>query len=304
MAEIIEIKDFLNYSDQGIPVVDVRTPAEYETAHIPAARNIPLFSNEERKIVGTKYKQVNREAAMLSGLEFVGKKMVNLAKEGMKVAGRNKKVLLYCWRGGMRSESVAWLFSNMGITCYTLKGGYKSYRKYLREAFNLPFQIIVVGGKTGSGKTEILKLLEDAGEQVINLEKLANHKGSAFGALGELPQPTTEQFENLIFETIRLLDAGKRIWVEDESRNIGRCVIPPELYYQMRLGTTLFLDIPREMRAERLTADYAQYEKELLKSCILKIGKKLGGDRTKASLESLEKNDFRLSAMNMLEYYD
>ncbi|MBN1132061.1 MAG: tRNA 2-selenouridine(34) synthase MnmH [Bacteroidales bacterium] len=304
MIEIVDIEKFLDHSDQGIPVVDVRSPGEYQKAHIPGAINIPLFLDDERKRVGTAYKQVNREAALFAGLDIVGKKMVDLAKNGMKAGGRNKKLLMHCWRGGMRSESMAWLFDTMGLTCYVLKGGYKSYRTYLREFLKQPFQIIIIGGKTGSGKTEIIKRLYQEGEQVVDLEGLANHKGSAFGALGEQPQPSTEQFENFLFQEMRGLDAGKNIWMEDESRNIGRCVIPPELYLQMKESRTLFLDIPAEMRAQRLVRDYAAYEKEDLRSCILKIGKKLGGEKTGESLEMLEKNEFYQCILNILDYYD
>ena len=255
-------------------------------------------------MVGTTYKLANREAAMLAGLEFVGKKMPDLAKQGMRAAVRKKELLVHCWRGGMRSQSMAWLFETMGIPCYLLNGGYKSYRSYLRSFIEQAFQLCVLGGKTGSGKTEILKLLKEAGEQVIDLEALAHHKGSAFGALGESPQPSTEHFENLLFRELRMCNPAKRVWVEDESRNIGRCAVPPEFYYQMKEALTFFLDIPREMRAERLVKDYAGYEKEQLKECVIKISKKLGGDRTKESLESIEKEEFRKSAINMLQYYD
>ena len=163
MADILTIIDFLDKADQGVPVVDVRSPKEYAKAHIPGALNIPLFSNEERAVVGTTYKQANREAAMLAGLEFVGKKMPDLAKQGMRAAVRKKELLVHCWRGGMRSQSMAWLFETMGIPCYLLNGGYKSYRSYLRSFIEQAFQLCVLGGKTGSGKTEILKLLKEAG---------------------------------------------------------------------------------------------------------------------------------------------
>lgn len=304
MSEIIDIEKFLEYSDQGIPVVDVRSPGEFEQGHIPDALSIPLFSDEERAVVGTKYKKVNREAAMIAGLDFVGKKMVQLAKEGIKAAGRNKKLLVHCWRGGMRSESMAWLFGTMGLTCYLLEGGYKSYRRHLRNTLEQALDLITIGGKTGSGKTEILSLLEASGEQIIDLEGLANHKGSAFGALGELPQPTTEQFENQILQQCRKFTPEKRVWIEDESRNVGRCVVPGELYNQMKENLTLFLDISRELRAERLVTDYAGYEKEQLTFCVNKISKKLGGDRTEESIESIEKGEFYQSAINILQYYD
>ena len=204
----------------------------------------------------------------------------------------------------MRSESMAWLFGTMGLSCYILEGGYKSYRRYLRKILEQPLDLITVGGKTGSGKTEILSFLEASGEQIIDLEGLANHKGSAFGALGELPQPTTEQFENQILHQYRKFTPEKRVWIEDESRNVGRCVVPGELYTQMKENLTLFLDISRELRAERLVKDYAGFEKEQLTFCVKKISKKLGGDRTEESIESIEKGEFYQSVFNILQYYD
>jgi tRNA 2-selenouridine synthase len=162
----------------------------------------------------------------------------------------------------------------------------------------------VIGGRTGSGKTAILHHLDQLGEQVIDLEGLANHKGSAFGALGEREQPTTEQFENDLNRKVLELDPGKVTWIEDESRNIGKCVIPGEFYTRMRESSLVFLDISRELRAEHLVADYASYKAEDLKACVLKIGKRLGGDRTEEALKSIETGDFRSTAMITLQYYD
>lgn len=303
MAEIVQIEQFIALSGK-YPVIDVRSPLEFEQGHIPGAVNIPLFDDLERKIVGTKYKKVNKEAAMYAGLDFAGKKLVTLAKMGEKAAGKNKTLLVHCWRGGMRSKSMVWLFETVGLTCSLLEGGYKSYRKYVREVLALPRQLVVIGGRTGSGKTEILHKLKEMGEQVIDLEGVAHHKGSAFGALGEEKQPTTEQFENELCDRMRSLNRDRVTWIEDESRNIGRCVVPPELYGQMRTQEIIFLDIPREMRARHLVSQYAAYDSGELKACVLKIRKKLGGDRAKVALDSIEKKDFFHTAMLTLQYYD
>ena len=303
MAELVQIEQFLALS-ASIPVIDVRAPAEFEQGHIPGAFNIPLFDDQERKEVGTAYKQINKEAAMYLGLGFAGKKLVDLAKQGEKKAGRNKSLLVHCWRGGMRSKSMVWLFETLGLTCYLLEGGYKSYRRYLHERLERPLNLNVVGGRTGSGKTGILHQLKKQGEQVVDLEGLARHKGSAFGALGEEEQPTTEQFENDLFQCISRLDPEAFIWIEDESRNIGKCVIPGGLYDQMRRSKIIFLDIPREKRAMHLVTDYASYEAEALKSCIYKIERKLGGDRSREALDSIDQGDFYKTAMITLHYYD
>ena len=303
MAELIQIEQFISLSADH-PVIDVRSPSEFNQGHIPGALNIPLFNDHERKIVGTTYKQVNKEAAMYAGLEFAGKKLAALAKKGEKRAGRNKTLMVHCWRGGMRSKSMVWLFETLGLTCYLLEGGYKSYRRFIREEFNKQMKLKVIGGRTGTGKTDILHHLNGKGEQVIDLEGLAHHKGSAFGALGESPQPTTEQFENDLCEIILTLDRNQYVWIEDESRNVGKCVIPGELYGKMRDSELIFLDIPREKRALHLVKHYAAYDREALKGCILKIQKKLGGAQTKEALESIERADFYQTAMLTLRYYD
>ncbi|MDF1573787.1 MAG: tRNA 2-selenouridine(34) synthase MnmH [Bacteroidales bacterium] len=303
MAELLNIESFISLSAR-FPVIDVRAPLEFQQGHIPGAVNIPLFDDHERKVVGTAYKQVNKEAAMYAGLDFAGKKLVKLAKEGERIAGKKRTLLVHCWRGGMRSKSMVWLFETLGLTCYLLEGGYKTYRAYVREVLERPLNLLVLGGRTGSGKTAILHHLGQSGEQVIDLEGLAHHKGSAFGALGEIEQPTTEQFENELCLEMLLLDPGKVTWIEDESRNVGRCVIPVELYSRMKESRMIFLDIPREQRALHLVSDYAKYEQEALKSCILKIEKRLGGKQTKEALESVDREDYFQTAMITLSYYD
>jgi len=303
MAEILKIESFMSHSAR-FPVVDVRAPLEFQQGHIPGAANIPLFDDDERKVVGTAYKQENKEAAMYAGLEFAGKKLVRLAKEGERAAGKNRTLLVHCWRGGMRSKSMVWLFETMGITCYLLEGGYKTYRSYVREVLATPLNLLVIGGRTGSGKTAILHHLRKLGEQAIDLEGLAHHKGSAFGALGELDQPSTEQFENELCKEISPLDTEKVTWIEDESRNVGKCVIPIELYSRMRETEIVFLDISRELRARHLVGDYAKYEQDALRTCVLKIEKRLGGDRTREALEAIDREDFYQTAMITLHYYD
>ena len=303
MAEQIPIESFIALS-ASVPLVDVRAPLEFQQGHIPGAVNIPLFNDQERKVVGTAYKRVNREAAMYAGLEFAGKKLVKLAKEGERAAGNNRTLLVHCWRGGMRSRSMVWLFETMGIKCYLLEGGYKTYRRHVRDVLAGPLKLLVIGGRTGSGKTAILHHLRELGEQVIDLEGLAHHKGSAFGALGESEQPTTEQFENDLCRIISSLDPGKVTWIEDESRNIGKCVVPGELYTRMRESDMVFLDLDRELRARRLVGDYARYDRDALRDCVLKIEKRLGGMRTKEALEAIERDDYYRTAMITLEYYD
>lgn len=303
MAEVIQIEHFLTLAEEH-PVIDVRAPSEFKQGHIPGAHNIPLFSDEERKVVGTAYKQINKEAAMYKGLDFAGKKLVELAKLGEKNAGKEKTLLVHCWRGGMRSKSMVWLFETMGISCYILDGGYKSYRSFILEEFEKPLKIIVLGGRTGSGKTDILYHLDKMGEQIIDLEGLAHHKGSAFGALGETSQPSSEHFENTLYHALSQLDREKLTWIEDESRNVGKCVVPGSFYQEMKESRIVFLDVSRALRAGHLVEHYAGYKPDELKACIHKISKRLGGDRTLEALGSVDSSDFRLTAMITLQYYD
>lgn len=303
MADQIHIDKFLSLSE-SFPVIDVRSPSEFDQGHIPGAVNIPLFDDFERKVVGTAYKKVNREVAMYKGLDFAGKKLVELAREGEKRAGKSKTLLVHCWRGGMRSKSMVWLFETVGMDCYLLEGGYKTYRQYVHDLLSVPLRLNVIGGRTGSGKTEILHYLQKKGEQIIDLEGHAHHKGSAFGALGESEQPTTEQFENNLGKQLSEMDIERRIWIEDESKNVGKCVIPDNLYTRMRESKIVFLDIPREIRAENLVKNYAPFGNEALKASVNKITRKLGGDRTKEALDSIDRGDFHQTAMITLHYYD
>ncbi len=302
MVITVDIETFL-LKRKVLPVIDVRSPGEFAQGHIPGAISIPLFDDEGRRIVGTKYKRENREAAMLAGLDLIGPRMSTLAKAGMKAA-RNRELLIHCWRGGMRSESMAWLFSTMGLTCYLLEGGYRAYRRRNREFISGTFDLRIIGGSTGSGKTAILKEMLAAGEQVIDLEDLAHHKGSAFGALGEAPQPSTELFENLLADSLMGIDRERRLWLEDESRNIGRCVIPEPFYFRMREAPVLALKIDREVRAGRLVGDYARYPDEELMQCVDRIARRLGGDRTHEAIEAIAQKDYQRTAMITLEYYD
>jgi tRNA 2-selenouridine synthase len=203
MSKALDITDFMALS-QGHLTIDVRSPKEFTKGHIPHAVNLPLFNDEERAKIGTLYKQKGKNNAIETGLEIVGPKMADFVRF-VKPLAKESKIFVHCWRGGMRSGSMAWLFDTMGYEVFTLKDGYKAYRRQVLEGLGRKARYIIVGGRTGCGKTEILHKLREYGEQILDLEKLANHKGSAFGALGEAPQQGTEQFENnLHFEMSKL----------------------------------------------------------------------------------------------------
>lgn len=299
----LPIHEFLEQA-QTLPIIDVRSPGEFAHAHIPGAVNMPLFDNSERAQIGTTYKQVGKDAAVLQGLEMVGPKMAGFVREAQALNPTGKQVLVHCWRGGMRSGSMAWLFSTAGLKADTLTGGYKAYRTEVLTAFAEPRNLLILGGKTGSGKTDILKQLAAQGEQVIDLEGLAHHKGSSYGAIGQLPQPSSEQFENLVYEQWRQLDPAKRIWLEDESKNIGRCHIAVPLWQQMRTARVAFIDVPRTVRVQRLVQEYTGIDHKLLIEATKRIERRLGGLAAKQSLAALEEHDYATVAELTLVYYD
>ncbi len=300
--QTLSIDAFLEKSRQNL-LLDVRTPAEFEAGHIPGAVNIPLFTNEERVIIGTIYKQQGKQKAILKGLDFIGPRMSGLIKTVEKIT-KNKTVLLHCWRGGMRSGSVAWILNLYGFEVILLRGGYKTYRNWVLEQFNKPKNIIVLGGSTGSGKTETLHYLQNNGEHIIDLEKIACHKGSAFGAIGEKEPPTQEQFENNLAHEWNAVPADKRLWLEDEGRTIGRKVMPEAIWQQMRLSPLIYLEIPLQNRVKFLVEIYGKYPKEALEESILKVKKRLGGLAAQQALDALNENNLAETAEILLKYYD
>ncbi|HUR65994.1 MAG TPA: tRNA 2-selenouridine(34) synthase MnmH [Chitinophagaceae bacterium] len=342
-AEKIHIEQFVELAKHH-PVIDVRSPGEYNHAHIPGAHSLPLFTDEERKVVGTTYKQQSREAAIKIGLDYFGPKMRPMVEEAERLIGNKQSamgksaasgealpiahcILVYCWRGGMRSGAVSWLLNIYGFKVYTLVGGYKKFRNYVLDTFSLPFDLNVLGGYTGSGKTETLKTLKEKGEPVIDLEAIANHKGSAFGSIGMPKQPTQEMFENLLAMELRKSIGNPStvaqeqwamekpsdspftihpspVWLEDESQRIGLVNIPKELWNKMRRSILYFLDIPFEERLNHITGEYGCLEKQKLIEAIERIREKLGGLNAKMAIQLLEEGNTLESFRILLNYYD
>ena len=222
------------------------------------------------------------------------------------LTSKTTTILLHCWRGGMRSAAVAWLLDLYGFKVYTLVGGYKAYRNWVLNQFTKDYNFKIIGGYTGSGKTLLLHALANEGNNIVDLEGLANHKGSALGALGNPPQPTQEMFENLLATQLSTFNfqPSTTIYLEDESQRIGNLQIPMPLWYCMRKAPVYFVDIPFEKRLNYLTDEYGVHEKTGLVNAIMRIQKRLGGLETKNAINFLLENNFKESFRILLHYYD
>jgi len=299
----IEVDEFLDETEKPI-ILDVRSPSEYAKGHIPNALSFPLFSDEERAEVGTIYKQKSPEMALLRGLEFIGPKMANFVREAHKLTVK-KPIHIHCWRGGKRSGSMAWLLELSGMKVNVLNGGYKAYRKYCLEKIKqTPYRFIILAGLTGAGKTDILHELKTAGIQIIDLEGLAHHKGSAFGAIGEKLQPTVEQFTNNVCHELMKLDPSKPIWVEGESRSIGRIFIFEEFWNHMQAAPRIEMEVSHETRVSNLVKIYGAYPIDDLKISFEKIKKRIGPKAYKDAIAFLDDNDLKSATEIALYYYD
>lgn len=285
-----------------MPVLDVRTPAEYEKGRIPGAISFPLFTNEERAIVGTLYVQQGRRHAIKKGLEIAGPKLARFVEEAEKL--RSPNLAIYCWRGGMRSDSMAWLLETYGFKTLTLEGGYKAYRNCLVNFFEKPLPLYVITGYTGSGKTSLLEALKARNAQVVDLEGLARHRGSSFGNVETEGQPATEMFQNLVFEEFRKMDPAKPIWIEDESLRIGKVWLPEGLFRQMGRRPHIMIEPDKEERAAYLAKQYGRLSPDKLKAATLAISRKLGGDRTAAAVRLIDEGKMKEAAEIILYYYD
>src|SRR5665213_4600783 len=302
MIRTLSIDEFIKL-DKSIPRADVRTPAEVEQGHIPGAYNIPLITNEERVQVGTAYKQRGREQAILLGFDLAGNKWSGFIRQALEIAP-GKKIALHCWRGGMRSGAMAWALNLYGFEVFLLERGYKAYRRRVLDGFNDHFNINILGGLTGSGKTKVLHQLKAQGEQVIDLEDLAQHQGSAFGSMNRMVQPSQEQFENNLAAQLGTLDGLKPVWLEDESIMIGKRAIPNALFHQMRQAQIIVLKIPLEARVNFLVDEYGKLDKGFLKACTEKIGKRLGPEQTKNAVTAIGENRMADFIRTVLVYYD
>ena len=307
-------KELVKFRSFKGPLIDVRSPSEYYKGHMPNSINIPLFDNEERSIIGTIYKKEGRKKAVIKGLKFFEKKIEFLLDNLFMIIDSHKIIpekiynkshlRIYCSRGGMRSQSVAWLLEKYKFYPLTLKGGYKTYRKWILECFSKKWNIIIIGGKTGTGKTRLLSLLDKNKYQTIDLEGFACHRGSTFGGLGMKDQPTNEQFENKIAEKLYSFKTINNIFVEAESANIGKCKIPHEFFNQMKSARRIEILRSESNRLDELINTYSVFKKEELQDSVLRIKKRLGPQRTKTALDSINQEKWDKVCKSVLDYYD
>ena len=301
------VTDFRNLTSQ---IVDVRSPSEFSQGHWPGAINIPLFSDNERDAIGKSYKRESRLKAILIGLKFTipnTKKLLEIIlKTIANKKGSDKSLRIYCWRGGMRSASFAWLARTIGIKTYLLKGGYKSYRKWVLNQFESDLPIRLIGGKTGTRKTDLLNHINHKNIYVIDLEGIANHRGSSFGSLGMEMQPSTQQFENILAESIDEFNSCEaiEIWLEAESSNLGKCRIPNSLFAKMNKAPIIEIIKAKNERVDNLVKIYSKNSQSELKDAVNRISKRLGPNRTKEALVAIEKKDWAKACEAMLDYYD
>lgn len=284
------------------PILDVRSPGEFANGHIPGAHLFSLFDNEERAEIGTLFKQVGQLEAITRGMDIIGPKVGKMFAEGIALV-KDGKILVHCWRGGKRSEAVAGLLNVAGMHVILLEGGYKQFRNWVLQQFKKPWPFLVVGGKTGSGKTDILHALGAMGENIVDLEELADHRGSAFGRLGATRDVTLPQFENDIAWNLTALKPGM-IWLEDESRNLGGLQIQNDLWIQKVSAPMFMVELPRKVRMERLMKDYGNFSKTELEGAIMRLQKRLGGLRTTETVQALHAGDSEKVMDILLEYYD
>jgi len=289
--------------------IDVRSECEYEESHIPEAFNVPIFNDTERAQVGTVYKQIGREQAMELGLEIASEKLPSIIKE-IKDLADGQPVVVYCWRGGMRSKSISIILDVMGIETYRLDRGYRGYREFVTSTiaeYRLASQCILIHGMTGTGKSDLLQLLSADGEPMIDLETMAGHKGSAFGGIGEQPN-NQRTFDSLLINQLKKLEHTPYFFMEAESQRIGRVRIPEFLWNKKFEAVHVLLEASIPTRVQRLVEQYVIEDPGLatkFSDAYRMIESKLPTEERKEGWVALEEHRFAdLAEMLLVRYYD
>ncbi|SDD44147.1 tRNA 2-selenouridine(34) synthase MnmH [Sporomusa acidovorans] len=311
IVNIIRVEDAVEL-DKTV-FIDVRSPVEYDGGHIPGAVNIPLFSNDERAQVGTLYKQVSVEDAKQMGLSFASTKLPAMIEQIRRLYKEKQNIVVYCWRGGMRSKAVVSVLEMMGVPSLQLLNGYKAYRQYVLDRlkqYEVKPTIIVLCGSTGTGKTMIIRQLAKRNFSAIDLEHLANHRGSVFGQIGLGKSATAQNFDAMLLQELDRLNNQPYIVVECESKRIGNVYLPECFYKAMKQGKRLLLSTNMEIRIDRLIEEYLdvyqdQDNDEAIISSINSLRKRLGNKKTDRLLKDFNSGQIRTVVKDLLiEYYD
>lgn len=301
------------FESEDCVFIDVRSPIEYEESHIPGAINVPLFSNEERAQVGTTYKIKGQDPAKWLGMQLVSPKIPQLMETLRDVSEKGKKPIVYCWRGGMRSKSVATFAEMSGIDVHRLTGGFKHYRQWIVDNLNeklLPDRFIVLHGMTGVGKTLVLAQLQEKGFPILDLEECAGHRGSVFGGIGT-PVHSQKTFEALLYHQLVKLQGLPLVFMEAESRRIGKAVQPEFLLEAKAKGIHAVLETTVEIRAERIYQEYVLHYlndegfKERVLEAVSPILKRMAPKIKNMLLDCVEAGDYKQFITLLLkDYYD
>ena len=304
MHRNITIEELLNLAKQNkITMIDVRSPSEFQNATIPGSINIPFFTDEERAEVGTLYKQVSPEAAQERGLEIVSTKLPAFVQSFKKIEGEKA---VFCWRGGMRSKTTATVLELMKIHVLRLEGGFRSYRKWIvdrLDTMDFAPHAYIIDGNTGTGKTAILQGLQQEGFPVIDLEKLANHRGSIFGGIGLEPH-NQKVFDALLVQRMEQLKNSSYVLFEGESRRVGKALLPPVIENLKDKGTHIFIKMPMEERIQTILDDYEPWEHQ--HECMEAFQRIKARIHTPIATEveqALQNKDYSLVVQRLLEYY-
>lgn len=304
MFSDISIDELLSLKDKNeLTIIDVRSPSEYKDATIPGSINIPFFNDEERAEVGTIYKQVSVQAAKERGLEIMSAKLPAFVKEFAAIDG---KKAVFCWRGGMRSRTTSTVLSLMGTKAFRLDGGYRAYRNWVEETIktmHLRPEGYVLNGYTGSGKTEILRRLQKEGYPVLDLEGMANHRGSVFGEVGLEPN-NQKKFNALLVESIEKIQHSPFVLFEGESKRIGKVTIPDFIMEKKQNGIQLFIDLPMEERIAHILEDYQPWNhEEACMEAFMRIKRRIHTPIAKKIEEELKAGHYKSAVGLLLEYH-
>lgn len=307
MIKSVDYSEIDNKKIENCILIDVRSPGEFEEATIPGALNIPLYSNEDRKVIGTVYTKESVEKAKKLGVEAASKYLPKIYEEISELKKEYDTLILFCARGGMRSSSLVSLFTPLGVNACKLTGGYKGYRAFINQelprlAANVKF--VVIHGNTGVGKTNILKTLKNMGKDVLDLEECANHRGSLLGSVGLGPQNSQKQFESLVFESLKNRRSDL-VFVEGESKRIGRVVIPEFLFQAMEDGIHIKVEADIDFRVKNIYEEYVGKNNDEIIDALNLLRKHISSKKIDKYIEMVKNNDFEgVTRELMVKYYD